>query len=98
MTRCIIKERKLAGKEIMKKFKKTYIEITNICNLSCDFCPKTTRPAQFMSRELFEKILGKIKGNSKHLYFHVMGEPLLHPEIGPFLDLCHEQGYIVNLT
>lgn len=82
----------------MKKFKKIYIEITNICNLSCDFCPKTSRPAQFMSRELFEEILRKIHGYAKFLYFHVMGEPLLHPEIGSFLELCHKHGFRVNIT
>jgi radical SAM protein with 4Fe4S-binding SPASM domain len=82
----------------MKKFKKTYIEITNICNLSCEFCPKTDRPAQFMDAGVFEEILRKIKGHSEHLYFHVMGEPLLHPDIGVFLDLCLKYGYRVNLT
>lgn len=82
----------------MKKFKKTYIEITNRCNLSCDFCPKTERDAQFMSSELFEEILKKINGNSKFLYFHVMGEPLLHPEIDLLLDLCQKYGYKVNIT
>jgi organic radical activating enzyme len=51
-----------------------------------------------MSRELFEDILSKIKGNSEFLYFHVMGEPLLHPEISTFLDLCHQYGYRVNIT
>lgn len=82
----------------MKKFKKTYIEITNICNLSCEFCPKTKRTAQFMGSKVFEKILWRIKGHSEHLYFHVMGEPLLHPDIGLFLDLCLEHGFKVNLT
>lgn len=82
----------------MKKYKKTYIEITNACNLSCDFCPKIKRPVQFMSRELFENILCKIKGSSEFIYFHVMGEPLLHPEIGGFLDLCHLYGFKVNIT
>lgn len=82
----------------MKKYKKTYIEITNVCNLACDFCPKTKRPAQFMSRELFENILRKIKDHSEYLYFHVMGEPLLHPEIGYFLELCQQYGYRVNIT
>ncbi|MBC7766327.1 MAG: radical SAM protein, partial [Hyphomonadaceae bacterium] len=63
----------------MKKFNKTYIEITNICNLSCAFCPKTLRKAEFMDIALFEHILKQIEGSVRHLYFHVMGEPLLHP-------------------
>ena len=82
----------------MKKFKKIYIEITNVCNLSCDFCPKTSRPQQFMSREVFERILQKLKGSTEHLYFHVMGEPLLHPDIGVFLDLSHKYDFKVNIT
>ena len=82
----------------MKKFKKTYIEITNKCNLSCDFCPKTERPLKFMSLGLFEEILNKIRGNSEYLYFHVMGEPLLHPEIDKFLELCQKHGFRVNVT
>lgn len=82
----------------MKKFKKTYIEITNLCNLSCEFCPKTNRSAGFMSQESFERVLLKIKGHSEYLYFHVMGEPLLHTGIGLFLDLCQKHGYRVNIT
>ncbi len=82
----------------MRKFKKTYIEITNSCNLSCDFCPGTGRRPRFMSRDLFEEILGKIEGFSGYLYFHVMGEPLLHPELGLFLELCHKHGRKVNIT
>ena len=81
-----------------RKFKKIYIEITNICNLSCEFCPKTSRKAQFMDKSMFEAILAKIKGYSEHLYFHVMGEPLLHPEIGDFLELCGIHGFKVNVT
>ncbi|MCX8128709.1 MAG: SPASM domain-containing protein [Clostridia bacterium] len=83
---------------MVKYFKKTYIEITNICNLSCSFCPKTLRKAGYMDIEMFEKILNQIKGYSKHLYFHVLGEPLIHPDLGNFLDLCGNYGYIVNIT
>ena len=82
----------------MTKFKKTYIEITNVCNLSCDFCPKTKRPAEFMKLSTFEHILRQIKGYSDHLYFHVLGEPLLHPELEDFLKLSLEYGYTVNIT
>jgi radical SAM protein with 4Fe4S-binding SPASM domain len=82
----------------MKKYKRIYIEITNNCNLSCSFCPKTTRKKEYMPDELFSEILKKIKGASEYVYFHVMGEPLLHPRLGYFLDLCAEFGYRVNLT
>ncbi|MCX7921503.1 MAG: radical SAM protein [Clostridia bacterium] len=82
----------------MRKFKKTYIEITNICNLSCEFCPKTERKAEFMSRELFERIVSQIKDYTKYIYFHVKGEPFLHPDIGAFLDLCKRYGCRVNIT
>ncbi|MCX7746010.1 MAG: SPASM domain-containing protein [Clostridia bacterium] len=82
----------------MKKFKKIYIEITNICNLSCSFCPKTKRKQEYMKRAVFERILEQIKGRCKYIYFHVMGEPLLHPEIFLFLDLSEKYGYKVNIT
>ncbi len=80
------------------KFKRIYIEITNVCNSDCGFCPKTSRKPEFMGLDLFEKILDEVKGYSEYLYFHVMGEPLLHPEIGAFLDLCGEKGFRVNIT
>lgn len=82
----------------MKKFKKIYVEITNICNLSCKFCPKTSRSPQFMPLDMFQSLLLQINGRAKHLYFHVMGEPLLHPELGSFLDLAAVHGYRVNIT
>lgn len=50
-----------------------------------------------MNPALFARILEQIQGTSRHLYFHVMGEPLLHPQIGRFIDLCEPFGYIVHL-
>lgn len=82
----------------MKKFKKFYIEITNICNLRCDFCPETKRASEFMKIETFNKILEQIKPYTDYIYFHVKGEPLLHPEIDKFLDLSYEKGFMVNIT
>lgn len=80
------------------KFKKIYIEITNVCNLDCDFCPKTGRPPMFMSPASFSAALDGISGWTEHLYFHVMGEPLLHPDIGELLEISAAHGYKVNLT
>jgi MoaA/NifB/PqqE/SkfB family radical SAM enzyme len=77
---------------------KIYLEITNVCNLRCPFCPPTKRKGEFMSRQDFELYLGKLEGRCDRLYFHVKGEPLLHPELGDFLSLAGKRGFSVSLT
>lgn len=82
----------------MKKLKKIYIEITNVCNLSCAFCPGTSRKPGFMGAPEFETVLRKLHGFTDHVYLHVMGEPLLHPDLAKLLELCRLYGYKVNIT
>lgn len=82
----------------MRNFQKIYIEITNVCHLSCNFCPETVRKPKFMEVNLFKKALTQIKDFSQTVYFHVKGEPLLHPQIDTLLELCHEQGIRANIT
>jgi len=82
----------------LKQFKRTYIEITNTCNLSCSFCPGTSRPAHSLSVDQFDEILIRLGDYSKHLYFHVLGEPLLHPDLGMLFDRAHSHGKLVNLV
>ena len=36
--------------------KRVYVEITNICNLRCDFCPGTRREGRFLSAEELRRI------------------------------------------
>lgn len=82
----------------MKRFKKIYIEITNICNLNCSFCPKTTRELRFMDEDAFVAILDAVTPYTDHIYFHLMGEPLLHPKLARFLEISHAHGLMVNIT
>lgn len=82
----------------MKKLKKAYIEITNVCNLSCTFCPGTSRKPGFMSIPEFETVLRKLHGVTDYVYLHVMGEPLLHPDLSRLMELCRLYGYKVNIT
>ena len=82
----------------LKKFKKIYIEITNRCNLACSFCHKSGLAKAFMRAEEFRAILDKIEAHTDHLALHVLGEPLLHPELGDLLALCQVHSLKVNLT
>jgi MoaA/NifB/PqqE/SkfB family radical SAM enzyme len=82
----------------MKRFKRIYVEITNICNLSCSFCPATKRTPEFISPALFTKILDDIKPFTDYIYLHIKGEPFMHPQIGLLLDIAYEKGLNVNIT
>ena len=78
-------------------YKKIYLEITNNCNLSCPFCIKNERVKQFMTFDNFKVILEKIKPYTNYLYFHVLGEPLLHPKINEFIDYGSKL-FNINIT
>ena len=82
----------------MKKFTKIYIEITNQCNLSCSFCPKTKRKSHFMTVEEFTHIINSTKAQGENFYLHVMGEPTAHPYFADFLKICKDNGVKVNIT
>ena len=78
-------------------FKKVYIEITNNCNLSCYFCNKVKRKMEFISINRFNVLLNKLKGYTNYLYFHLMGEPLIHPNINELIELGSKY-FNINIT
>ena len=82
----------------MKRFRKIYLEIGNVCNLRCRFCPGTKRRPKQMSREEFATLLPKLQPWTDFLYFHLMGEPLCHPHLEEFLQLAGDAGFRVILT
>ncbi len=82
----------------MKPYQRAYIEITNVCNLQCDFCPEVERPARRMSLPLFERAILEVQNLVDEVTFHVMGEPLAHPEFSKFVDVCAQQAMPIHLT
>ena len=80
------------------RFRKVYLEISNICNLSCRFCPGTKRPKKALTTEEMGILLPKIRPYTDYLYFHLMGEPLLHKNLAQFLELAGSYGFKVILT
>jgi len=79
-------------------FKKIYIEITNICNLKCKFCPETNRKKEFMSVENFEKVIKKAHKHTNLVCLHVKGEPLLHPNLEEILKILEKYNLQANIT
>lgn len=78
--------------------KKAYFEITNVCNLNCSFCHGTKRAPRFLTREEFIRGANEIRKHTEYIYFHLMGEPLLHPLLEEFLEIAHGLGLKVIIT
>jgi sulfatase maturation enzyme AslB (radical SAM superfamily) len=81
-----------------KRFKKIYIEISNVCNLQCSFCPEVVRGKGFMEPPLFKAAATAAADLTDVVCFHLMGEPLLHPQFESYLNLCGTLGLRVELT
>ena len=75
-----------------------YIEITNTCNLDCHFCPMHHRKRRQLSEEEFDLLTDRVRGKVCFLYFHLMGEPLLHPLLPQFVAMAREKGFKTVLT
>jgi Predicted Fe-S oxidoreductases len=80
------------------RFKKVYVEITNRCNFNCSYCCSSVREKRFVSPEDFSAILFSVKPYTDYIYLHVLGEPLLHPQLDLLLSEAFRQGFLVNLT
>ena len=89
-----------AGKQLnaVKKFNKVNIEISNICNLQCTFCPEVVRTKKLMDESLFEKVIMEVAPLTEQVCFHLMGEPLLHPKLERFLEICAREQVPVNFV
>ncbi len=82
----------------MKRLRRVYLEISNICNLQCTFCPEVERPKKVMSLPDFSRALAQAAPLADEVCLHLMGEPLSHPDFAAILDECGRQGVPVQLT
>ena len=81
-----------------KPYTRVYIEITNICNMSCSFCPGHKRAPRAMSEREFLKVLDSVAPFTDYVYLHLMGEPLTHPKILDFIALARGKGFKPMIT
>ncbi len=75
-----------------------YLEITNICNLSCAFCPGNKRTKAKMDMETFSLLTDKLRGKVRFLYLHLMGEPLVHERLSEFVRMARDKGLVPIVT
>lgn len=79
-------------------YNKVYVEITNICNMNCSFCHSHSRAKRQMSEDEFSTVLDKLSEQTKYIYYHLMGEPLVHPKLPDFIKMAGERGYKSIIT
>lgn len=74
-----------------KLFGKVNIEISNICNLQCSFCPEVIRTKKLMDLDLFSKVIDEVAPLTELVCFHLMGDPLVHPRLAEMISICENK-------
>ena len=80
------------------KFYRIYIELTNVCGLSCSFCPTKELPSKEMDLVFFESVIKQAKHYTKEIACHVVGDPLTQSNLQDYLDIIHRYGLKAMLT
>jgi len=73
-----------------KRFHKVHIEISNICNLQCSFCPPVIRDNKMMDLDLFQQVVEQVAPMTELVCLHLMGDPLVHPHFSEIVKICDD--------
>lgn len=80
------------------RFNKIYVEIGNVCNLKCSFCPTLKREKRQMTPDEFGVVCESIRPYTDFIYLHLMGEPLCHPNFEDMLLVAKNFEFKVCIT
>lgn len=80
------------------KFRKIYIELSDICGLKCSFCPLPKNIRGVMPITLFEVCLKEAKKYTNLITYHILGDPLSISNIDDYLALTKQYKLQVELT
>lgn len=80
------------------KFKKIYIELSDICGLKCDFCPSQKGIRGVMSEEKFQNLAYEISNKAELFTFHLLGDPLLLPNLENYLKIAKDEAMKLEIT
>lgn len=80
------------------RLSRAYIELTTYCGLECEFCEPKKFSKHVMDLDVFEKIHKNLKGVTKEISYHVLGDPLTVDNLTSYLDISKSYGFNVSLT
>ncbi len=73
----------------MARFHKIYIEISDICNLKCTFCPPKKGKRGVMPVYVFESIATQVTKYTNLVSLHVLGDPLCLYNIEQYINIAN---------
>ncbi len=80
------------------KFNRIYVELTNICGLTCSFCPTKNTQNKIMELDFFDSIISQASRFTKEIVCHVMGDPLVLSNLRDYLDIIESYGMRAMIT
>lgn len=80
------------------RFEKIYIELSDICGLNCGFCPSVKGVRGAMSVEKFGIIAKKVAEKARIYTFHLLGDPLVLPNLKDFVKIANAHKMTLELT
>lgn len=72
------------------------IEISNLCNYKCIFCPRTksVRKKGMIDEKLFNRLIQEVYDfGAREMSFHFSGDPFLHPKLAEYVKKAKDVGY-----
>lgn len=72
------------------------IEISNLCNYKCIFCPRTksVRKKGMIDDALFHRLIQEVYDfGAREMSFHYSGDPFLHPKLAEYVKKAKDIGY-----
>ncbi|NEQ32361.1 MAG: radical SAM protein [Leptolyngbya sp. SIO4C5] len=86
----------------MPRLDRLHIEVTNVCNFKCEFCPDAImqRSRGHMDFALLSQLIDEISDRqlARIVTFHLMGEPLIYPFIFEAIERAVKKGLALHLT
>ena len=66
--------------------------------MNCSFCHGHARKPRMMTLDEFKSILDQLSDHTEYIYYHLMGEPLIHPELPSFIQEANKRGFKSIIT